>query len=379
VKRTCIVGVGESACGRLPDKTELQLHQEAARAALADAGLSARDVDGLFTCGADPLQPLLVAEYLRLEPCYVDGTQAGGASWECFVGHAAAAIAAGRCEVALLVHGATALSDVKRRERHARPPPHGPEQYEAPYGLTLTARHALAARRHMHEYGTTSRQLAAVATAANAWAQRNPAAFHYGRPLSIEQALASPMVADPLRRSDCCLRTDGGGAVMLTTAERARNLRRRPVRVLGAAEAHSHLHVTQWKDMTELPARGSAARAYEMAGVRPEDIDVAQVYDSFTITVLLSLEAFGFCPRGESGGFVEDGALAPGGRLPVNTDGGGLACQQPGTRGVFLLIEATRQLRGECGARQVAGARLALCSGVGGALSSCGTVILGRE
>lgn len=376
--RICIVGVGESDCGEVPDKSALQLHQQAAKAALDDAGLRRDDVDGLFSCGDDWTHTLQLAEYLGLHPSYVDSTQIGGASWELFVGHAVAALSAGMCNVALLVYGSTARSDLKRRRlRDLTPPPRGPAQFEAPYGLTLVGKYALAARRHMHEYGTTRRQLAAVAVVMNQWAQMNPKAFHHGKPLTVDDALKTRMIADPLRQADCCLRTDGGGAVILTTEERARDLRNKPVRVLGTGEAVSHLHMTQWSDMPDLVAAQSGRRALEQAGVTPRDINVLQIYDAFTIMVLLTLEALGFCERGASGPLAESGALAPRGALPTNTDGGGLASNQPGMRGVFLLIEATRQLRGECGARQVPDARLALCNGTGGYMSACGTVVLG--
>jgi len=374
----CIVGVAESDSGSLPDRTAWQLHHQAARAALADAGLKKDDVDGLFSCGDDWTHALQLAEYLGLQPTYVDSTQLGGASWECFVGHAVAALQAGMCNVALLVYGSTSRSDGQRRRAgDAAPPPRGPAQYEAPYGLTLIGKYALAARRHMHDYGTTSRQLAAVAVAAHRWAQQNPKAFRYGKPLSLEDALKTRMIADPLRQADCCLRTDGGGAVILTTAERARDLRQKPIRVLGAAHAVSHLHLSQWADMPDFTAAQSGRRALQQAGISARDVDVLEVYDAFTIMVLLTLEALGFCGRGESGAFAETGALAPGGTLPTNTDGGGLACNHPGMRGLFLLIEATHQLRGACGNRQVPNARVALCNGTGGYLSSCGTVVLG--
>ncbi len=376
--RICIVGVGESDCGHVPDKSGLELHRQAAHAALADAGLKKEAVDGLFSCGDEWTHVLQVAEYLGLQPSYVDSTQIGGASWESFVAHAVAALRARMCSVALLVYGSTARSDFKRRRaRDYTPPPRGPAQFEAAYGLTLVGKYALVARRHMHEYGTTRRHLAAVAVAMNQWAQMNPRAFHHGKPLTIDDALKSRLIADPLRQADCCLRTDGGGAVILTTAERARDLRTKPVEVLGTGEALSHLHMAQWPDMTDLVAAQSGRRALVEAGITPKDVDVLQVYDAFTILVLLTLEALGFCGRGESGPLVESGALGPGGALPTNTDGGGLACNQPGMRGVFLLIEATRQLRGECGARQVPNAQVALCNGTGGYLSACSTVVLG--
>ena len=376
--QVCIVGVGESDSGHLPHKSALQLHQQAAHAALDDAGLRPHDVDGLFTCGDEWAHALLVAEYLGLHPTYVDSTQVGGASWEFLVGHAVAALAAGRCTTALLVYGGTPRSDALRRRR---PPEHavrGPAQFEAVYGLTVVGKYALAARRHMHDYGTTSRQLAAVALAANRWAQLNPRALHHGHPLTIDDALRSRMVAEPLRQADCCVWTDGGGAVVLTTAERARDLRGGPVPGLGTGEAVSHLHLSQWDSMPDLvAAAASGRRAFEQAGVSPRDVDVLQVYDSVTIMVLLTLEALGFCEGGASGALAESGALEPGGALPTNTDGGGLAANHPGTRGIFLLIEAARQLRGDAGSRQVPNARIALCTGTGGFLSACGTVVLG--
>jgi acetyl-CoA acetyltransferase len=376
--RICIVGVGESDCGEVPNKSALQLHQQAAQAALEDAGLRKDAIDGLFSCGDDWTHTLQLAEYLGVRPSYVDGTQIGGASWELFVEHAVAALRAGMCSVALLVYGSTARSDLtRRRARDATPPPRGPAQFEAPYGLTLVGKYALAARRHMHEYGTTRRQLAAVAVAMNQWAQLNPKAFHHGKPLGIDDALKTRMIADPLRAADCCLRTDGGGAVILATAERARDLRAKPVHVLGTGVGLSHLHMAQWHDMSDMVAAESGRRALQQAGVTPKDVDVLQLYDAFTIMVLLTLEALGFCGRGESGALVDSGALGPGGAWPTNTDGGGLACNQPGMRGVFLLVEATRQLRGECGARQVPSARLALCNGTGGYFSACSTVVLG--
>jgi acetyl-CoA acetyltransferase len=379
-QRICIVGVGESECGNLPDKTALQLHLHAARAALDDAGLTKGDVDGLFSCGDDWTHLLLLSEYLGLRPAHVDSTQVGGASWEILVAHAVAALQAGCCTVALVVHGSSARSDLLHRRRAGEPlrVPRGPEQFESAYGVTLVGKYALAARRHMHEYGTTSRHLAAVAVTANCWAQRNPTAFHYGTPLRIEDALRSRMIADPLRRADCCVQTDGGGAVILTTAERARDVRRPPVFVLGTGEAVSHLHLSQWGEMPEVVAKDSARRAFAEAGIGVADVDVLQIGDAFTIMVLLSLEAMGFCGRGESGPLVESGGLAPGGALPTNTDGGALAASHPGTRGVFPLVEAARQLRGECGDRQVPAARVAVCNGIGGYLSSSGTVVLGR-
>ncbi len=378
-KQIAIVGVGESEFGEVPDKNSWQLHVDAARAALDDAGLSAKDVDGLFSAGIDMMHPLILADYTGLRPKYTDSTMTGGGVWEFYVEHAIGAIEAGLCEVALLVYATTARSDVKRKLRTGDLPPlpRGPSQFEAPYGLTLIGKYALAARRHMHEFGTTSEQLAEISVAANQWAQKNPKAFNHGKPIQVSDVLASRIIADPLHAADCCLRTDGGGAVVITTLERARDLKKRPIAVLGTGTAMSHFTMSQWEDLTDLVARQSGERAYARAGVRPSDVRFAMIYDSFTITVLLTLEALGFCGKGEAGAFVSGGTLAPGGRFPINTDGGALHSNQPGMRGVFLLVEATRQLRGEAGDRQVETGGLALVNGTGGYLSACGTVILG--
>jgi acetyl-CoA acetyltransferase len=230
----------------------------------------------------------------------------------------------------------------------------------------------------MHQYGTTSEQLAEIAVAARKWASLNPLAAMRG-PLTIQDVLASPMMCTPLHLRDCCLVNDGGGAVIITTAERARNLRKKPVWVLGCGEAHTHRSITGMADLTVTPARDSGERAFRAAGLSPSDIDVLELYDSFTITVLLQLEDLGFCPKGEGGRFVEGQRLAPGGLRPANTNGGGLSCLHTGMFGIFLLIEAARQLRGECGSRQVPAARTALCNGIGGSLASSGTVILGVD
>lgn len=377
-----IAGVGESAYGRVPDRSAAELHWDAAAAALADAGLGPGDVDGLYSCGtAGEMHVISVAEHLGLRPAYTDSTQVGGASWETFVEHAMGALRDGRCNVALLAYGSTARSDLKRGTRAANIAfrPSGLMQYETPYGLTIIGRYALAARRHMHEHGTTSEQLAAVAEAASAWAQTNPKAFRHGAPVTAADVLVSDMVCDPLHVLDCCLRTDGGGAVVLVREDRARDLAKPPVRVLGAASCVSHTTMPGMDDLATLPGGADvAARAFGEAGVGPSDVDVLQVYDSYTMTVLLALEAMGFCKPGESGELAASGALAPGGSLPTNTDGGGLASSHPGMRGVFLLVEAVRQLRGESPARLPTRPEVAACFGVGGFLSSSGMVVLAR-
>ncbi|MHB8511892.1 MAG: acetyl-CoA acetyltransferase [Actinomycetota bacterium] len=379
-RKVAIAGVAESRFGEVPDATALQLHQEAAALALADAGLTHNDVDGLFSCGADLMHPIVLGEYLGLRPGYVDGTQVGGSAWEFYVHHAVGAIESGLCDVALLNYATTSRSDVKRKVRSANIAieARGPAQFESAYGHTVIGRHAMAATRHMHEFGTTSEQLAEIAVQTRANASRNPLAM-YRDPLTIEDVLKSREICTPLHMLDCCIRSDGGGAVVLVAEDRVAGLKKKPVWVLGAAEQTSHHTMSEWEDFTESPARFSAERAFGMAGVKPSEIDVCEVYDSFTITVLLTLEALGFCGKGEGGAFVEGGRLLIDGDLPTNTDGGGLSSNHPGMRGLFLVIEATRQLRGEADGRQVSDAKLAAVNGTGGWFSSTGTLVLGVD
>jgi acetyl-CoA acetyltransferase len=376
--KVAIVGVDESdGIGVVPGASTMQLHAEAARNALRDAGLRPGDVDGLFTAGVSTTE---VGEYLGIVPTYLDGTNVGGSSFVIHVGHAAAAIAAGLCRVALITHGQSGRSRVGMPAR-----PAGPQllagQFEEPFGLPMpVGAYALAASRHMHLYGTTSEQLAEVAVATRAWAALNPKAL-YRDPLTIADVLGSRWISYPFHLLDCCLVTDAGGAVVLTSAERARDCRPRPVAVLGFGEAHDHALISQMPDLTHGPGRLSGPRAFAMAGVGHADIDVAEIYDSFTYTVLLSLEDLGFCKKGEGGAFVSGQRTAPGGAFPLNTSGGGLSYTHPGMFGVFTVIEAVRQLRHDYagqGARQVPDARIALVHGTGGVLSATGTVILAR-
>lgn len=377
--RVAIVGVAESDLGRTPDKTVLQLQAQAARAALTDAGLGFDDVDALFTAGGWGWAPtMMLAEYLGIQPRYTDSTNIGGSSFEAHLGHAVAGIEAGLFEVALITYGSTQRSDRSRgRGGYTFKLT---EQFEPPFGLpTPVGAYALAAMRHMHEYGTTSEQLAEVAVATRKWAAMNEKAMMRD-PITIEDVLNSRWVAEPLHLLDCCLVTDGGGAVVVTSAERARNTRKAPIWVLGHGESHTHNTIANMPDLaTHNAAVASGSDAFAMAGLTPADIDVAEIYDSFTITVVMTLEALGFCGRGEGGAFVSGQRTAPGGPFPMNTNGGGLSYCHPGMYGIFLLIEATRQLRGECGPRQVAGARIALAHGTGGVLSSGATVLLGKE
>jgi acetyl-CoA acetyltransferase len=382
MKKTAIVGVAESDLGYTPDRTFLQLIAQATSRALDDAGLAKNDIDGFFSAGWLTMESIMVAEYLGIKPAYSDSTMPGGSAFEFHVGHAAAAISAGLCETALICYGETRLSDRRKGisttfASGGRQEPE--EQFETPYGCWVPIpTYALAAQRHMYQYGTTSEQLAEIAVAARKWANLNPAAAMQG-PLTVSDVLSSPMMSTPLHLRDCCLVSDGGGAVIVTTAERARDLRKKPVWVLGCGESHTHRGITGMPDLTVSPASLSGDRAFRMAGLNPSEIDLLELYDSFTITVLLQLEDLGFCPKGEGGRFVEGGRLAPGGLRPANTSGGGLSYLHTGMFGIFLLVEAARQLRGEGGDRQVEGARTALCNGIGGNLSSSGTVILGVD
>jgi acetyl-CoA acetyltransferase len=375
---TAVVGVAESDLGEVgPHLSSLDLVGQATARALDDAGLDKSEIDGLFTHSAFfQLPPVATAEYLGIRPRYSDSTAVGGSTFVGYLRHATAAINAGMCDVALIAYGSTQRSASGGLVSSGTPMM---KSYETPFGPRLPATaYALAAARHMHEFGTTREHLAEVAVAARKWAQLNPVAFERGD-LTIDDVLSSRMVSSPLTVRDCCLVTDGGGAVIVTSAERARSLRKPPVFLLGAAEAHWHKDIFQMPDLTISAAAESGPRAFANAGLTPSDVDVVEVYDAFTINTLLFLEDLGFCEKGEAGAFVENGALAPGGRIPVNTNGGGLSYCHPGMYGIFLIIEAVRQLRGECGARQVPDAHVGLVHGNGGMLSSQVTALLGDE
>lgn len=379
-RRVAIVGAALSDCGRVDDKSPFHLHQQAASRALADAGLTKDDVDGFMSTGLGVLAPVEVAEYMGLKPLWVDSTGVGGSTWEFMVEHAVAAISEGLVNTVVLAYGSTTRADLKRGRRTANLSfgTRGPVQFDAPFGHTLIAKYAMVARRHMHEFGTTIEQLAEIAVSARHNASLNPDAY-YQDPITIDDVMNAPMVADPFTTLHCCIRSDGGGAVVLTGEERARDTAKAPVWVLGTGEAVSHTTMSEWDDFTESPAARSGRLAFERAGVTPADIDVCQLYDAFTSMVLLTLEGLGFCGKGEGGPFVEGGTLRVGGTLPTNTDGGGLSSCHPGMRGMFLLVEAAKQLRGECGPRQVDGAKLACVNGTGGWFCSTGTVILGVD
>lgn len=381
--RVAIAGVYEHPTRWAPEKSESQIMAESARGALADCGLSLRDVDGLFTAGMamGPMGVVGLAEYLNLKPRYLDGTNIGGSSFVAHVSHAAGAIHAGLCDVALVLYGSTAASNAMAIGTGlgggaSRDPV---QSFISPYGMTTVGSYALVAQRHMHLYGTKSEQLAEIAVAMRGHASKNPQA-KMRKPITVQDVLESRMISEPLHLLDCCIISDGGGAVVVTSLERARDLARPPVVLQGCGEAVCHQELGA-PDLLTLAAAQSSRQAFEMAQVRHDDIDFCTIYDSFTITVLATLENLGFCKPGEGGPFVEGGRIALGGALPVNPDGGGLSSNHPGMRGIFLVIEATRQLRGECGERQVEGAELGLVHGTGGTIGSMhsgATLVLGR-
>jgi acetyl-CoA acetyltransferase len=379
-RRVAIAGVALSGLPGSPEATPYALHAQASRSSLIESGLKPSDIDGFASTGLGAIPPLDVAEYLGLKPRWLDSTGVGGASWEVMAAHAVDAIAAGRADVILLAYGSTARTDLKRKLRTANLMwgTRGPQQFEAPFGHTIIAKYAMAARRHMFEYGTTLEQLAEIAVSARYNAGLTPfAAFR--DPIEIADVLDGPMIADPFTKLQCCIRSDGGAAVILTAAERVPDLAVKPVWVLGSAEAGSHVSMSQWEDFTISPAAVTGPLAFQRAGVTPAEIDVCEIYDAFTYMTLVSLEDLGFCKKGEGGPFAATGNLRIGGKLPTNTDGGGLSACHPGMRGLYLLVEAARQLRGECADRQVHRARLACVSGTGGWFCSSGTMILGTQ
>ncbi len=369
-----IVGAAESDIGAVAAlMSPLDLMAQGIHRALEDAGLTLKDVDGLFCATTQArTSAMSLVEYLGLPDAYTDSTIVGGSSFEIHVAHAHAALEAGLCTVAVIAYGSTQRT-VGRRAASAREF----NPYETPYRPFLPATaYAMAASRHMHEFGTTREQMAEVAVAARGWAQLNPVAWDK-KPLTVADVLAARPISYPFTVRDICLVTDGGGAIIMTTAERARGMKQKPVYVLGCGQSITHASITSMPNLTHTGAIASGAQAYKAAGMKASDIDVLALYDAFTINTILFLEDLGFCPKGEGGRFVEGGRIAPGGSLPVNTNGGGLSYCHPGMYGLFILIEAVRQIRGECGARQVKKADTAIVHGNGGVLSAQATVILG--
>jgi acetyl-CoA acetyltransferase len=371
-----IVGVAESDLGQVAEgMTVIDLMAQGVKRALDDCGLRLKDVDGLFSATTQSrLSVLSLAEYLGIDPPFLGSTIVGGSSFEYHVAHAMGAIALGLCNVAVIAYGSTQRS-VGRQQASVREI----NPYETPFKPFMPASaYALAASRHMHEFGTTREQLAAVAVAAREWALLNPAAWEK-KPLTIEGVLSSRMVSYPFTVRDCCLVTDGGGAVVVTSVERAKSLRKPGAYVLGCGQSVTHASISSMPDLTVTGALSAGKAAYAVAKLGPADIDVVELYDAFTINTILFLEDLGFCKKGEGGAFVGGGRIGPNGKLAVNTNGGGLSYCHPGMYGLFLLIEAVRQLRGECGARQVKNCEVALAHGNGGVLSSQATVILGTQ
>jgi acetyl-CoA acetyltransferase len=381
--KVAIVGVADTEVGVVRGYSATQLYVRAARLALEDAGLTKKDVDGLITCvsWAEPYlyHAEMIAEYMQIFPRYCITAPSGGGTTLAIMHHAASAIVTGMCDTVLITMADSQVSGLSRAKAIEAMAGAGHPQFERPYGAPIPAFYALVARAHQHAFGTTDEQRAAVAVACRKHASMNPAA-QMRDPISVEDVLNSRLIADPLHLLDCSLVSDGGGALIMTSAERARNLKQKPVYLLGVGEGHSHEHVSQAHSLVASAARDAGARAYAMAGLGPRDIDVAEVYDCFTPVVIIELEDLGFCPKGEGGSFVEGGRIELGGELPINTHGGLLSHCHPGHPGsIFSVTEAARQLRGECGPRQVKGAKIALVHAQGGILSTHCTGIFGAE
>jgi acetyl-CoA acetyltransferase len=369
-----IAGVATAGIGWETKSSVVEIMAEAVLVALNDAGLTLRDVDGVFAVTPYYWMPsVTLADQLGIQPKITDSTNIGGASVIAHVGHAMRAIAAGHCEVAVIAYASTQRSDAGRLVTGADILP-----FERPYGpLFPISGYAMVMQRHMHEFGTTREQLAKVAVTASQWASRNPEALKREL-LTVEEVLGSPLVSDPLRKLDICLVTNGGGAIVVTNKDRAKKAGKRAIFVLGAGESHSHCYISNMRSYVTTAAVQSGKAAYEMAGLGPSDMDVVQIYDAFTISVIVGLEDLGFCEKGGGGRMIDRG-IGPASKLPVNTTGGGLRYCHPGMFGIFILVEAVRQLRGECGDRQVQDARRALVHGYGGVFAGNATVILGCE
>jgi acetyl-CoA acetyltransferase len=368
--------------GHCGTRTEQEITAQASRAAVAASGLRMSEIDGFITSSLTaPWQMMQMAEYLGIRPRFSDNPMYGGSSFVADLKIAAMAIEAGECENVLICFGSNQRSRgsaAKKGFQEARAIL-DPLPYEAPYRpMGVASAYAMAAMRHVHEYGTTREQLAEVAVAARKWAQLNPDAFSRD-PLTVQDVLNAKMVSDPFTVRDCCLVTDGAGAVVVTASERAKEFHENPVYLLGSGHAHWHRQISSMRDLTTTPAVDSGKLAFKEAGLTPSDIDVVELYDAFTINPILFLEDLGFCKKGEGGAFISEGRTEPGGDFPMNTNGGGLSFAHPGMYGIFLIIEAVAQLRGESGPRQVSDAEIALVHGNGGVLSSQATAILARS
>jgi acetyl-CoA acetyltransferase len=381
--KVAIVGVGDTKVGVVKDRSATQLYVEAAKLAMEDAGVTKDQVDGLITC-VSWVEPYLyhaemIAEYMQIFPRYCITAPSGGGTTLAIMHHAASAILTGMCNTVLITMADSQVTGMSRAKSIEAMAGAGHPQFERPYGAPIPAFYALVARAHQQAFGTTDEQRAAVAVACRKHASMNPAA-QMRDPITVEDVLKSRLIADPLHLLDCSLVSDGGGAIIMTSAERARDFKKKPAYLLGIGEGHSHEHISQAHSFVASAAKDAGQRAYAMAGLGPNDIDVAEVYDCFTPVVIIELEDLGFCPKGEGGRFVEGGRIELGGELPINTHGGLLSHCHPGHPGsIFSVTEAVRQLRGECGPRQVKDAKTALVHAQGGILSTHCTGIFGAE
>ncbi|HWS74733.1 MAG TPA: thiolase family protein [Quisquiliibacterium sp.] len=381
--RATITGAFDTRVGELPQSTCMSLHREAAAGALADAGLQASQIDGVI-CAYSFTEPHLMlasvfCEYAGIHPDVCYAIQAGGATGCIMVMQAAALVASGQCRHVLCVTGDNRLTGLSRDGAVAALSEVGHPQFERPYGISVPASYALVARRYMHEYGVTGEQLAAIAVEHRRHAGLHPNA-HKRDPITIDDVMRSRPISTPLRMLDCCLISDGAAAVVVSAPEAAADARTPGVSILGAGQGHTHEHIVAAPSLTDFGCKQSSRIAFERAGVKPADIDVAQIYDSFTITLLVELESIGFFARGEAGPAAQAGELGLGGRLPCNTHGGLLSYGHSGAAGgMFHVVEGVRQLRGEAQARQVPGAELAFVHGDGGILSAHCSLVLGRD
>lgn len=373
--RTAVVGMGTAGVGEAPGYSAIELLGLSVGTAVAETGLKLSDIDAVFAAtSSHAFASMSVTEYLGLKPKFFDSTNVGGSSFQMHLLQAALALEARLCDVALICYGSNQRTAGGRLVSMSEP-----QWHETPYSPRhpITA-YALAAARHMHQYGTTREMLADVAVSARQWANLNPGAFARG-PLTREDVLSRTMVSDPLSAGDCCLVTDGAAACIMVRADRAKDFPKPPVYFLGAAGANWHRSIQSMPDLTVTAASESGPRAFELAGLGHADVDLVMVYDAFTINTILFLEDLGFCPKGEGGRFVQDGRIAPGGTLAVNTNGGGLSCVHPGMYGMFLIAEGVAQIRREAGERQLPEVDIALLHGNGGTLSSQVTAFLGSE
>jgi len=381
--KVAIVGVGESDIGRVPGMSGLGLNAQAARRALDDAGLAVSDIDGVLTAYSftEPYFMLgsVVCEYLGLKPRYNASMVVGGCSPAVMLKHAAEAIAAGQCHTVLICAGENRATGQSRDEAVNTLLAVGHPYFERPYGGSIPGFYAMIARRHMEEFGTTEEHLAQIAVTTREHALLHPNA-HMKKPITVEDVMNSKPIADPLKMLDCCLLSDAGGAFIVTSAERAADLKCKPVWLAGIGEMHTHEHLMCAPSLTEFGTRESGEAAYRMAGISPRDIDLAQLYDCFSIVPLIELEELGFVAKGEGGAYWAEGHARIGGRMPINTHGGMLSHAHAGAAGGLLgIVESVRQLRGGLGPRQVEGAEVALVHNEGGILSSHCTLILTKD